>query len=174
MILSFFRKKPDEQKVRDVYSSIVAQSRQKLFYADWGVADSINGRFDMISLHMCLVLRRLKSPEPAEKQFSQALFDLFFLDMDHSLREMGAGDMAVPKRIQKMGELFYGLLDSLSRALDEGDMDALKGSLMRNVYEGIETPSLELLVQYVLDQDQYLADQKTDAIRGGMVEFKKF
>jgi len=174
MILSIFKKKPDVRIVRKVYSDIVAQSRQRLFYADWGIPDSVNGRFDLISLHMCLVFRRLKSSDPEAKTFSQGLFDLFFLDMDHSLREMGAGDMAVPKRIQKMGELFYGMAESLSKALDEEDNDALQSCLVRNVYDGVQTPSLELLVQYVLAQSEFLASQESEAIRNGLIEFKQY
>ncbi len=174
MILSIFKKKPDPQTVRNVYSSIVAQSRHKLFYTDWGIPDSLNGRFDLISLHMCLVLRRLKSSDAEAKIYSQALFDLFFLDMDRSLREMGAGDMAVPKRIQKMGELFYGMLESLSQALDEEDNEALRQSLTRNIYDGVAAPSLELLLQYVLEQTATLASQQAEAIRGGKLEFKQY
>ncbi|MCF6326761.1 MAG: ubiquinol-cytochrome C chaperone [Devosiaceae bacterium] len=174
MILSIFKKKPDARIVRKVYNDIVAQSRQKLFYADWGIPDSVNGRFDLISLHMCLVFRRLKTPDSEAKIFSQSLFDLFFLDMDRSLREMGAGDMAVPKRIQKMGELFYGMAESLNKALDEEDNVALQSCLVRNVYDGAQTPSLELLVQYVLVQSEFLASQKSEAIRSGLVEFKQY
>ncbi len=174
MILSIFRKKPDERIIRKVYGDIVAQSRQKIFYADWGVPDSVNGRFDLISLHMSLVFRRLKSPDPEKKAFSQELFDLFFLDMDRSLREMGAGDMAVPKRIQKMGEMFYGMAQSLSKALDDKDKEALRSCLVRNVYDGVQTPSLDLLMQYVLDQSEFLDAQPTEKIRGGVIEFKKY
>src|ERR1700761_506939 len=107
MVLSLFRKTAATDHVFDVYSAIVAQSRQPRFYAEWGVPDTVTGRFDMISLHLALVLRRLGTERDA-KVFSQALFDLFFKDMDRSLREMGAGDLAVPKKIRKMGEIFYG------------------------------------------------------------------
>jgi len=174
MVLSIFKKKSDPQNVRDVYSSIVAQSRQKLFFEDWGIPDTINGRFDLMSLHMCLALRRLKSSESKPREFSQELFDLFFLDMDRSVREMGAGDMAVPKRIQKMGEMFYGMLDSLTKALDDEDEDALKQSLIRNVYDGAQTPSLELLVQYVHEQTAKLNEQPQEVIRSGTLEFKQY
>lgn len=174
MILSMFKKKPDANAVRKIYSIIVAQSRQPIFYSDWKIPDTVNGRFDLISLHMCLVLRRLKASDDVDRKFSQALFDLFFLDMDRSLREMGAGDMAVPKRIQKMGELFYGMLESLNNALDEGDNDALAQSLERNVYDGVAAPSLELLKQYVLDQTEEITRQQPQEIRAGTLQFKQY
>ena len=56
----------------------MAQSRQPHFYADWAVPDTVTGRFDMISLHMALLFRRLRAEGGAGKNFSQAVFDLFF------------------------------------------------------------------------------------------------
>ncbi|MCF6302274.1 MAG: ubiquinol-cytochrome C chaperone [Devosiaceae bacterium] len=174
MILSLFKKKPGEAAVRSVYASIVAQSRQKVFYADWDISDTVTGRFDMISLHLCLVFRRLKTSSDEDRKFSQSLFDLFFKDMDHSLRELGAGDMAVPKRIQKMGELFYGLLASISDALDakEGDVEnkkALSQALVRNIYGGEEPQSISAMTLYVERLEKHLNTQKTSTILAGEI-----
>src|SRR6185436_17545073 len=110
MILSLFRKRPDREPVLGVYRAIVAQSRQPVFYAQWGVPDTVTGRFDMLSLHIGLEFRRLGGGGKPASDFAQALFDLFFKDMDRQLREMGAGDLSVPKKIHNMGNLFYGLM----------------------------------------------------------------
>jgi cytochrome b pre-mRNA-processing protein 3 len=149
MIFGLFRKSPATDAVYAVYSSIVAQSRQPRFYAEWGVPDTVTGRFDMICLHLALVFRRLRAEPGATADFSQALFDLFFRDMDRSLREMGAGDLAVPKKIKKMSSVFYGLLAKLSDALDGGDRAALEAVLVRNVYEGGATPGAAPLAAYL-------------------------
>lgn len=172
MILSVFRKKPDARAVKKVYASIVAQSRQKNFYAHWNVPDSVNGRFDMISLHLCLLLRRLKTSEKSEREFSQSVFDLFFKDMDRSLREMGAGDMAVPKRIQKMGELFYGMLASITDALDNDDGAALRQALVRNIYDGEEPSGLDNMTQYVLRMVDHLNGLELDTILAGDLDLQ--
>lgn len=172
MILSLFKKKPNEAAIRQVYASIVAQSRQKFFYADWDIADTVTGRFDMISLHLCLVFRRLKTSADSDREFSQSLFDLFFQDMDHSLRELGTGDIAIPKRIQKMGELFYGLLASLSNALDaggDGNHEALRQALVRNIYGGEEPDSVESMALYVEQLEQHLNSQETMTILTGEI-----
>ena len=108
-MLNLFKKSPDPEAVYAVYRAIVAQSRQPVFYAQWGVPDTVTGRFDVLSLHMGLVFRRLGGTSKPADDFAQALFDLFFKDMDRNLREMGAGDLAVPKKIRNMGNLFYGL-----------------------------------------------------------------
>lgn len=167
MILSRFRKSADEASIYATYASIVAQSRQAHFYADWGVPDTVTGRFDMISLHLSLLLRRLKTGEAATRNFSQSLFDLFFKDMDRSLREMGAGDMAVPKRIQKMGELFYGLLAGVTDGLEKSDDDELAGVLRRNIYGGEDNPHLAEFCTYIRNFATQLQDIPDDTILNG-------
>ena len=144
MIFGLFRKSADSEAVYAVYSAIVAQSRRPVFYAQWGVPDTVTGRFDMISLHISLLFRRLRSERKDAATFSQAVFDLFFRDMDRSLREMGATDLGVPKKIQKMGNIFYGLLAHLNEAMDKGDRAALEAVLTRNIYESAEAPAAAL------------------------------
>ena len=172
MILSLFRKSTDTAPVYAVYSAIVAQSRQPRFYADWLVPDTVTGRFDMISLHMALLFRRLRAETGAQKEFSQAVFDLFFKDMDRSLREMGVGDLGVPKRIQKMGNIFFGLLAAMNEAMDRGDSAALQAVLSRNIFDGATGRHVEALAQYLLAEDRALAGQAVDAITGGSLNFE--
>ena len=172
MIFNLFRKPavaPDA--VHEAYVSIVAQSRQPRFFADWGVPDTVTGRFDMISLHLALYLRRLKN-EPSARQFTQALIELFFKDMDRSLREMGAGDLGVPKKIQKMGNIFFGLLAALNEAMDRNDEEALAAVISRNVFDGTDSPNVRALVAYVIEHDAVLAAQSMETIIAGDVRFE--
>jgi cytochrome b pre-mRNA-processing protein 3 len=172
MIMSLFHKKTDTEPVYAVYNSIVAQSRQPVFYAQWGVPDTVTGRFDMISLHMALLFRRLRHGPEGSKEFSQALFDLFFKDMDRSLREMGVSDLGVPKKIQKMGNIFFGLLAAMNEAMDRNDADALAAVLARNIFEGEEAPQLRALADYVFARDAELAAQPVQTIIAGSVHFE--
>ena len=89
--------------IEAIYGMIVTQAREPLFYRDLGVPDTVNGRFDLLVLHLWMVLGRLKSL-PGGTELSQALFDRFCNDMDDNLREMGVGDLTVPKRMQAFGE----------------------------------------------------------------------
>lgn len=172
MILSLFRKNTDTAPVYAVYRAIVAQSRQPRFYADWLVPDTVTGRFDMISLHLALLFRRLRAETGAQKEFSQAVFDLFFKDMDRSLREMGVGDLGVPKRIQKMGNIFFGLLAAMNDPMDQGDTVGLQAVLSRNVFDGAAGPHVEALAEYLLAEDRALAAQPVEAITGGSLNFE--
>ena len=170
MILNLFRKKPAAEAVYAVYAAIVAQSRQPKFYAEWGVPDTVTGRFDMICLHLSLLFRRLRAEGREVGEFAQAVFDLFFKDMDRSLREMGVGDLAVPKKIQKMGSVFYGLMTNLSEAMDRGDRAEVEAVIRRNLFDGSETAAAGKLAEYLLAEAGTLAAQPTASIVGGSIE----
>jgi cytochrome b pre-mRNA-processing protein 3 len=172
MILNLFRKNPTADAVTEVYRAIVAQSRQPVFYAEWGVPDTLTGRFDMISLHVALLLRRLRRSGADATAFSQQLFDYFFKDMDRSLREMGVSDLGVPKRIQKMSEIFYGLLTNINDAMDKRDSAELEAVIRRNLFGGDEAADAGRLAAYLMAQSEALEAQSTETIRAGQMTLK--
>jgi cytochrome b pre-mRNA-processing protein 3 len=125
---------PQRGTIEGIYGMIVTQAREPLFYRDLGVPDTVNGRFDLLVLHLWMVLRRLQ-PIPAGAGLSQALFDRFCDDMDANLREMGVGDLTVPKRMQAFGEAFYGRAAAYDLALTAGT-EALAQALCKNILNG--------------------------------------
>ena len=129
---------PSRGTIEAIYGMIVTQARQPSFYRDMGVPDTVNGRFDLLVLHLWMVLRRFKSAEAAAN-LSQALFDRFCDDMDANLREMGVGDLTVPKRMRAFGEAFYGRAAAYDLALTSGQ-EPLAQALCKNILngEGIE------------------------------------
>lgn len=155
---------------RTVYEAIVAAARHPVLYADWGVADTVDGRFDMITLHAFLVLDRLKG-EAAD--FRQSLVDEFFRDMDRSMREMGVGDLSVGKKVRKMAEVFYGRVAAYDKALLESP-GALETALARNVYpDGPPDSGVANLAAYVLEARNHLATQQPVEIMAGRITFKE-
>ena len=165
MIFNLFRKSTAPDTVFEAYRSIVAQSRQAKFYADWGIPDTVTGRFDMISLHLALLLRRLKGNEEA-RPFGQALVDLFFRDMDRSVRELGITDLGVPKRIKKMGNVFYGLVKAIDDAIDSDNATEVEAVLLKNVYAG-PSPGIAQLANYLLAESKLLTALPTATITAG-------
>jgi cytochrome b pre-mRNA-processing protein 3 len=133
--------------IETIYGMIVTQAREPLFYRDLGVADTVNGRFDLLILHLWMVLRRLR-PIEGGVELTQALFDRFCEDMDANLREMGVGDLAVPKRMQAFGEAFYGRAAAYDLALAEGH-EQLSQALCKNVLNGAQTENARRLAAYV-------------------------
>ena len=119
---------------------IVAQARSPAFYRDYGVPDTVSGRFDMIVLHLVLVLRQLRQAPANVHPLGQQIFDRFCRDMDHNFREMGVGDLAVPKEMRRVAEAFYGRAAAYEAALDGGDPAVLVAALARNVFDAGEPP----------------------------------
>jgi cytochrome b pre-mRNA-processing protein 3 len=145
---------PSRRTIEAIYGTIVAQAREPLFYQAYGVPDSVNGRFDLVLLHLWMVLRQLRSgPDEA---LPQALFDHFCSDMDANLREMGVGDLSVPKRMQAFGEAFYGRSAAYDRALAEGP-ELLALALDKNIYSGGNIESARRLAAYTADAIAALA-----------------
>ena len=127
-------KKRQTSESEKLYAAAIEVARRPVFYKDFGVQDSVDGRFDALSLVVILVMRRLKNCGDAGKEISQQLFDSMFADMDLSLREMGAGDIGVSKRVRTMAEAFLGRLEAYVTALDHNDRMALAAALRRNLY----------------------------------------
>lgn len=133
--------------IEAIYGMIVAQARLPAFYQRFQVPDTVNGRFDMVLLHLWLVLRRLRASVAGGK-LSQALFDHFCSDMDANLREMGVGDLTVPKRMVKFAEAFYGRTNAYDAALQAGGVE-LQQALARNVLLDTDATRAEPLAAYV-------------------------
>jgi cytochrome b pre-mRNA-processing protein 3 len=132
-VISFSRRKPVRDAAQLAYARVVGQARQPAFFADFGVPDTVDGRFELICLHAFLYLHRLKSERPRSEAVSQAFFDAMFTDMDRGLREMGTGDLSVGRHVKRMAQGFYGRIRAYQDGL-EGDDAALGGALTRNLF----------------------------------------
>jgi cytochrome b pre-mRNA-processing protein 3 len=134
MILHLFRRGPRIQDtISTLYGMIVAQARMPCFYKDYAVADTVNGRFDLIVLHLTLVQDRLAA-DSASRELGQGLFDHFCRDMDDNLREMGVGDLKVPKEMRRIADAFYGRSQAYLAALKSVEAHELAVVIARNVY----------------------------------------
>jgi cytochrome b pre-mRNA-processing protein 3 len=139
-----------------LYGAIVAQARNPSLYADLGVPDTVEGRFEMIILHLSLVLRHLRASE-AEKAVGQEVFDAFCADMDRSLREMGVGDLGVGKRMRKMAEAFYGRAGRYDEGLAAGNAGEIAAVIGRSVYGDADDPRATALAAYAAAADVAVA-----------------
>jgi cytochrome b pre-mRNA-processing protein 3 len=169
--LNHFRKSPKPLRgtIQTMYGMIVTQAREPLFYRDLGVPDTVNGRFDVLVLHLWMVLRRLTGLETGAA-LRQALFDRFCEDMDANLREMGVGDLTVPKRMQEFGEAFYGRSAAYDLALAEG-REELAQALCRNILDGQQIENARRLAFYAEAGIKALAELDDATIRSGSWRF---
>lgn len=172
-LLSMFRRRPHERAGFALYGAAVAAARDPLLFARLGVPDTVEGRFDLISLHVALLIRRLRADsDPRGAALAQAVFDAMFADMDLNLREMGVGDLSVGKKVRQAWEAFHGRALAYEAALDGADAPALAEALARNVWRGAAPEGAALaLARLAAAQAAHLAGQGLVPLLAGRADF---
>jgi cytochrome b pre-mRNA-processing protein 3 len=131
-MLNLLRKSAARKAIaQGLYDQMVARARAPVFYRELAVPDTIDGRFDLVTLHAWLVLERLKSAGLDEA--SQAFTDTVFIGFDEALREQGTGDMGMGRKMKAMADAFFGRLAVYSAAQEP---EALATALAKNVWRG--------------------------------------
>jgi cytochrome b pre-mRNA-processing protein 3 len=151
---------------RILHDAAVVQSRQQAFYRSMGAPDSVEGRFELLTLHVILLLDRLKDAPPIR----QALFDTYVSDLDGALREMGVGDLSVGKRMKELGAVFYGrskAYDGAFKALPEEA--PLRAVIARTILQDIAEADATSLTTYARASREILAGQPLSAILAGSI-----
>lgn len=168
----FKRRAAVPDPVDSLYAALVQKARDPRFYADLGVPDTVDGRFDMVVIHTMLVIRRLREAPQEVHETGQRLFDLMFTDMDRSLREMGVGDMSVGKHVKKMAKAFYGRAAAYEAGLD-GDDAALSQALADNLYRHDQPPpdAVASIADYLRRANAHLAKQPLADVLNGRIDF---
>lgn len=124
-----------------LYGAAVAAARDPFLYRVLAVADTLDGRFDLLCLYVSLLIRRLqREPEPGPA-LAQAVFDAMFRDMDANLREIGVGDLSVGRHVRSMWEALQGRSIAYAGPIDAGDTPALEAAIVRNVWRGAAAPA---------------------------------
>ncbi len=187
------RLKGRETDAAALYAAIVAQARQPAFYTTPGAPDTIMGRYQMIALHVILVLDRLlalreqaaaggvPADERRARDLARALQEAMFDSMDAALREVGVSDPAMPKRMEKLVSLFYGQSKNCRAALallpadEHGAHEALRDMLERNIFSGMEdavsVPGAAALADYVMRAHAVLARHSLDDLAAGQLSW---
>jgi cytochrome b pre-mRNA-processing protein 3 len=170
MIFPLFRRETDT--ISALYGMIVAQARLPIFYRAYRVPDTVDGRFELILLHLYLFLRH-SDRDQGDREMGQQVFDLFCRDMDRNLREMGISDLKVPKEMRRIGEAFYGRWQAYEAAVATGDTEAVARVISRNVYgsEGAEPEAATRLASYMMRVLADLSHQDGDSIQRGTLSF---
>lgn len=164
------------------YQSVMDQARQPAFFTQFGVPDTISGRFDLLVAHAILLFRRLGRVQPDRTEEaaarSQAFSDVLFKDLDRALRDTGVSDRNVPKRLKTLTSAYLGRGKAFGEALDAGDLDGLAQALERNTGgiifaadgkadpDGEDMPSADFasLAHYLQSADRALAEQSDDDV----------
>lgn len=178
-MLSWLRsKRADRRKAKHLYGAVVTQARQPMFYSGLGVPDTPEGRYEMIVLHLFLVMERLRAEGQGAVRLSRMLVEAFVEDMDDSMREMGVGDLSVPKKVKRAAAGFYERAGEYRAGL-EADAGSLRAALGRNIWPGADGGAAaargdgpaQLLAAYTRSAAADLAGQPAAAVLAGDVTF---
>ncbi len=167
-----FGRSRDQRAATDLYSHIIRQARQPEFYAGFAVPDTLDGRFDMVVLHVFLVMRRLKGHSDAAG-CARSLIEVATADFERSLRELGAGDQGISRRVATMAGGMRGRLKAYDAAL-AGEDQALEIALDNNLYGTVletKPETLSIMAGYVRRQSESLAAQPLDDLLAGKIRF---
>ncbi|HEX3406724.1 MAG TPA: ubiquinol-cytochrome C chaperone family protein [Caulobacteraceae bacterium] len=167
----WLRPGPARSAGAQLYAATVAQAREPAIYSQLGAPDTPDGRFEVYTLHVLMVLARLQGQGAPAAHVSQALFDAYLSGLDHGLRELAVGDLAVGKTMRKLGEAFYGRGQKLAQAqaaVDGGELEAL---LRRTVLGGDENTDAGRLADYVLRIHRALAATPTQRLLDGEINW---
>lgn len=173
MITRLFRQDPTEQAAAAAYVRLVEQSRRPEFYLHCGVPDTIDGRFDLIVLHVFVVLDRLAGQGEPEQAFAQSLFDHLFADMDVNLREMGVGDLSVGKKVKQMAEAFYGRARAYHDGLEARDDQALAAAVRRNLFRSTTPDDAQItaMTAYLRREREAMAETPFEDLLAARIRF---
>jgi len=165
------RKSKSKTTARELYGAVVTQARTPAFYGPLGVADTAEGRYELIALHLVLVLERLGQPDSVDEPLRRAVLETFITDMDDCVREMGAGDMSVARRVKKAAGGIYTRAAVYGAGLAAKDDEALRLALADFLYEGRPNAASARAVAYVRAAAVSLASQPANQLAAGRVTF---
>ena len=151
MLNQLMTKSSAKQAAERLYLSASAQARAESLYREMGTPDTVEGRFELLTLHVILLVDRLgEESGSVAAEMRQALFDVYLSNLDGALREMGVGDLAVGKRMRKLGEAFYGRASALRAALSVlPDCAPLRSLLARTALQARPDMPPDRLAAYV-------------------------
>jgi cytochrome b pre-mRNA-processing protein 3 len=171
MVTRFLSPNPDLMAARLLYGAISERARAPVFYTALGVPDSIDGRFDLLVLHVFLVMEALKRAGCGSGLGTQ-LATVTFEGFEDALRELGVGDIGLSRRIKAMANAFYGRLDVYASAM--GSAPDLAAALLRNLYRGDEgkRPEARRMADYAMAAWRYLEEHTSRAtLMQGALDF---
>ncbi|MEX0298231.1 MAG: ubiquinol-cytochrome C chaperone family protein [Kordiimonas sp.] len=172
-MFKFFRARRAEKQIAySLYTKLVEQARHPAFYSEYDVEDSIEGRFDMILLHLFLVDDRLEQAGEQYTGLRRNMHEAMVTDLDRSFREIGVGDMSVGKEMKKVGNAWLGRHTAYAAAFTAVEAgDALTEALAKNVYGGDENVPADKLALYMLKARKLLALADTETLVEGKIVF---
>lgn len=126
-------KRGERQAAACIYAAALAAARRPALFTHYGVPDTLEGRFEMVTLHLFAVLHRLMHDPGDDPDLARHVSESFVEDMEGAYREMGVSDLSVPKRMRKLYGAFAGRIGAYREALKDAN-GGLAAAIERNVF----------------------------------------
>lgn len=141
-----------------LYAGAARQAREPALFRSLGAPDTVEGRFEVLTLHVALLLLRLKGQGEEAAETAQQTFDAFLRALDDAMRELGVADISMGKKMKKLGAAFYGRMRAYEDALGElPERQALEALIGRTVLEAAPSVSPAGLADYAARAAETLA-----------------
>lgn len=141
-----------------------------VWYRDFAVADTVDGRFDMLCCMVWLAADWVENRAGHGRPALAAFLAVTVADLDAGLREAGESDQTVGRKVQAMTGALYGRMQAYTAALGdvEGAAGALEQALIRNLWRGQDPGegAGQRLADQLLELRAWLAGQDTDSLTG--------
>jgi cytochrome b pre-mRNA-processing protein 3 len=156
------------------FEAVVAQARLPEFFIHGGIPDTTEGRFELLLLHLFILLHAVRQ-QPQAEAFGQAVFDAAFDYLDWNLREIGVGDMTVGKKIKRMAEIFYGRIKQYREALetDEAALMQVIGTTLYPATHTADAAAAQALANYIARAVTDVGTHAATVITTGEVVFPR-
>lgn len=173
MILSLLRKDPAREAADALFAAAAQAARDPVYFVDWTVPDTPEGRFEVQTITVVLLLDRLGQDGAPTARLTRKVCEAMFAALDAALRELGVGDLSVGRRIRKLAEDFYGRASAYRSGLKDADPAALDAAVARNVFGLKNAPHAPAIARRMRDTARSLAQQPSSRLRSGIVDFPR-
>ena len=151
-----------------LYAGAVERSRRIELYTIMGAPDTVEGRFELLTAHILLLVERLNREGDPGRALGQSLFDLYIRNLDSALREMGVGDLAVGKRMKQLGKVFYGRGAAFASAFQAGNRAELDSLISRTLLVDRDHADPRALAEHLTAERARLANTSFDDLKRGL------
>jgi len=170
----FAERSARREAAEKIYDAIVAQSRAPVFYMRCGVPDTLLGRFDMLVIHMFIVLQNLRKLGGKEGELlGRDVIEAFIREMDSMVRDLGVSDPQVPKEVQKIANVFFAQLTVYIDAMERRDPQAMAEAIRKSFQQGegnVRVAEAEL-TSYVLESIKQIGIMPLNMLLQGKILF---
>ncbi|MBT3070607.1 MULTISPECIES: ubiquinol-cytochrome C chaperone family protein [Rhodomicrobium] len=135
--------------------------------------DTLSGRFDMLVIHMFIVMQNLKLGANEGKLLGKEIIEAFVREMDSMVRDLGIADAYVAQEVRKIADLFYRQLVVYTNAVEQKNKAALAEAIWKSFQSGDENADVaaDELADYIFHSIKNVGEMPLNMLLQGHLNF---